>query len=70
MAEQHDVDVTSAEAVTGLAKRIGADLVVVGPEVPLVLGVADAVRATGIACFRPTRGRRPDRGFQGLRQRT
>ena len=55
VAEQHDVDVTSAEAVTGLAKRIGADLVVVGPEVPLVLGVADAVRAAGIACFGPTR---------------
>ena len=55
VAEQHDVDVTSAEAVTGLAKRIGADLVVIGPEVPLVLGVADAVRAAGIACFGPTR---------------
>ncbi|MCB1293028.1 MAG: phosphoribosylamine--glycine ligase, partial [Mycobacterium sp.] len=36
VAEQHDVDVTSAEAVTGLAKRIGADLVVIGPDLPLV----------------------------------
>ena len=34
---------------------IGADLVVIGPEVPLVLGVADAVRAAGIACFGPTK---------------
>lgn len=55
VAEQHDVDVTSAEAVTGLAKQTGADLVIIGPEVPLVLGVADAVRAAGIACFGPTR---------------
>jgi len=55
VAQQHDVDVTSADAVTELAKRVGADLVVIGPEVPLVLGVADAVRAAGIACFGPTK---------------
>jgi phosphoribosylamine--glycine ligase len=55
IADQYDVDVSSGEAVTQLAKRIGADLVVVGPEVPLVLGVADAVRAAGIACFGPTK---------------
>lgn len=55
VAEQHDVDVTSAEAVVGLAKKLTADLVVIGPEVPLVLGVADAVRAAGIACFGPSK---------------
>jgi phosphoribosylamine--glycine ligase len=55
IADQHDVDVTSGEAVTDLARRIGADLVVIGPEVPLVLGVADAVRAAGIACFGPSK---------------
>ncbi|MGE2834357.1 phosphoribosylamine--glycine ligase [Mycobacterium sp. SMC-4] len=55
VADQYDVDVTSGEAVTELARRVGADLVVMGPEVPLVLGVADAVRAAGIACFGPTR---------------
>ncbi len=55
VADQYDVDVTSGEAVTALARRIGADLVVIGPEVPLVLGVADAVRAAGIACFGPTK---------------
>ena len=55
VAEQHDVDVTSAEAVTALARKLDIDLVVVGPEVPLVLGVADAVRAAGIACFGPSK---------------
>lgn len=55
VADTYDVDITSGEAVAGLARRIGADLVVIGPEVPLVLGVADAVRAAGIACFGPTR---------------
>lgn len=55
IADQYDVDITSGEAVAKLAQRIDADLVVIGPEVPLVLGVADAVRAVGIACFGPTK---------------
>ncbi|BDX30231.1 phosphoribosylamine--glycine ligase [Mycobacterium antarcticum] len=55
IAEQHDVDVTAADEVVKLAKRFAADLVVIGPEVPLVLGVADAVRAAGIACFGPSK---------------
>jgi len=55
IADQYDVDITDGDAVAGLARRIGADLVVIGPEVPLVLGVADAVRAAGIACFGPTK---------------
>ena len=55
IADQYEVDVSSGDAVTQLAQRIGADLVVIGPEVPLVLGVADAVRAAGIACFGPTK---------------
>ncbi len=55
IADQHEVDVTSGDAVAKLAQRIAADLVVIGPEVPLVLGVADAVRAAGIACFGPTK---------------
>lgn len=55
LAEQHDVDITSGEAVATLAKQFGADLVIIGPEVPLVLGVADAVREAGIACFGPSK---------------
>src|SRR4051812_7079853 len=55
IADQYDVDITSRDEVVALAGRIGADLVVIGPEVPLVLGVADAVRVAGIACFGPTK---------------
>ncbi|KUI11487.1 phosphoribosylamine--glycine ligase [Mycobacterium sp. GA-1285] len=55
IADQYDVDITSGEAVARLAQRLEVDLVVIGPEVPLVLGVADAVRSTGIACFGPSR---------------
>ncbi len=50
----HAIDATSGEAVAALATDIGADLVVIGPEAPLVAGVADAVRAAGIACFGPS----------------
>jgi phosphoribosylamine--glycine ligase len=53
LAEQHDVDITSGEDVVALAREVGADLVVIGPEVPLVLGVADVIRAAGIVCFGP-----------------
>jgi phosphoribosylamine--glycine ligase len=55
VAEQHDVDVTSADDVVALAGKVRSDMVVIGPEVPLVLGVADAVRAAGIACFGPSK---------------
>ncbi|WP_432488572.1 phosphoribosylamine--glycine ligase [Kineococcus sp. SYSU DK018] len=48
------VDAADPVAVAALARRLGADLVVVGPEAPLVAGVADAVRAAGIACFGPS----------------
>lgn len=48
------LDVTDARAVAALAVEGGADLVVIGPEVPLVAGAADAVRAEGIACFGPS----------------
>ena len=53
-AQVHAVDALDGEAVADLAVSIGADLVIIGPEAPLVAGVADAVRARGIACFGPT----------------
>jgi phosphoribosylamine--glycine ligase len=53
VAEQHGLDVRDVDAVARGARTWRADLVVIGPEVPLVAGVADAVRATGIACFGP-----------------
>ncbi len=48
------VDAADPDAVAALALSLGVDLVVVGPEVPLVNGAADAVRAAGIACFGPS----------------
>ena len=49
-----DVDPVDGEAVASLAERLDVDLVVVGPEAPLVAGVADAVRSRGISCFGPS----------------
>ena len=53
-AQAHLVDVLDGEAVADLAASLGADLVIIGPEAPLVAGVADAVRARRIACFGPS----------------
>ena len=54
IAQTHAVDPHDGDAVAGLATEIGAELVVIGPEAPLVAGVADAVRAAGVECFGPT----------------
>ena len=54
VASTHQVDAVDPEAVVALAVRLGVDLVVVGPEAPLVAGVADAVRDAGMACFGPS----------------
>ncbi|MFE0950887.1 phosphoribosylamine--glycine ligase [Streptomyces mutabilis] len=54
VAELHQVDALDGAAVTALATRLGAELVVVGPEAPLVAGVADAVRDAGIPVFGPS----------------
>jgi phosphoribosylamine--glycine ligase len=54
VAELRDVTATDPAAVAALAVEVSADLVVIGPEAPLVAGVADAVRAKGIACFGPS----------------
>ncbi len=50
----HPIDVTDSRAIADLAEAQGVDLVVIGPEVPLVNGAADAVRARGLACFGPS----------------
>ena len=53
-ATVHPLDLAQPAAAVGLAQALGVDLVVVGPEGPLVLGVADALRAAGIATFGPS----------------
>ncbi|WP_433475796.1 phosphoribosylamine--glycine ligase [Spirillospora sp. CA-142024] len=55
IADNHQLDPADPTAVTELAGRLRADLVVVGPEAPLVAGVGDALRKAGIPCFGPDR---------------
>jgi phosphoribosylamine---glycine ligase len=57
IAHNHPVDPADPAGVTALAKRLvpgGMDMVVIGPEVPLVAGVGDALRRRGITCFGPS----------------
>ncbi len=53
VAAAHPVDPADPGAVVALVERLRPGLVVVGPEAPLVAGVADAVRRTGVPCFGP-----------------
>ena len=53
IADVSEIDVKDPDAVANLATQLDADLVVIGPEIPLVAGVVDAVQAKGIACFGP-----------------
>lgn len=49
----HTIDANSPEAALSLAHDLEVDLVVIGPEAPLVAGVADALRAAGFTVFGP-----------------
>jgi phosphoribosylamine--glycine ligase len=51
----HPLVVSDNQAIVDLAKLLDVDLVVVGPEVPLVNGVADLLRAAGIPVFGPSK---------------
>ena len=53
-AELADIAAEDVEGLVQLATKIDADLVVVGPEAPLVLGLADQLRARGIPTFGPS----------------
>ncbi|HKR90430.1 MAG TPA: phosphoribosylamine--glycine ligase [Phenylobacterium sp.] len=54
LCETRAVGATDVEALTALAREIAADLVVIGPELSVAAGLADALQAAGIACFGPT----------------
>jgi len=51
----HAIDIDDNKAIVELAKKLAIDLVVVGPERPLVNGVADALGKANIACFGPSK---------------
>jgi phosphoribosylamine--glycine ligase len=55
LGDCHPVRADDAEALLDLARSLDVDLAVIGPEAPLVAGVADALRRNGIAVFGPGR---------------
>ena len=55
LGQCHPVRAGDTEAVLGLARALQVDLVVVGPEVPLVAGLADVLRSGGIPVFGPSK---------------
>jgi phosphoribosylamine--glycine ligase len=55
IATTHPLTITDNQAILALAQSLGVDLVVIGPEVPLVNGAADVLRAAGIATFGPSK---------------
>ena len=54
-AQCHPLVITDNQAILELAQQLNIDLVVIGPEVPLVNGVADILRAANIAVFGPSK---------------
>jgi phosphoribosylamine--glycine ligase len=55
LGDCHPVRAADGESLLGLARSLGVDLAVIGPEAPLVAGVADELRRNGIAVFGPGR---------------
>ena len=53
LAETHPDTAAVPDQIVRLARKLSPALVVIGPEAPLVAGVADALREGGIACFGP-----------------
>lgn len=54
IARCHAIDIAKHDEILELAQRLNIDLVVVGPEAPLVNGIADVLKQAKIACFGPS----------------
>jgi len=55
LGECHPVRAEDGEGLLSLSRELGVELVVVGPEIPLVVGLVDTLRRGGVAAFGPTR---------------
>jgi phosphoribosylamine--glycine ligase len=66
VAECHPIRADDAEGLLGLARSLEIDLVVVGPEAPLVLGLADALRRFGFLVFGPSAAAARIEGSKGF----
>mgnify|MGYP002336151302 CR=1 FL=1 len=62
----HPVRAEDGEALLDLARSLGVDLAVIGPEAPLVAGVADELRRNGVPVFGPSRAAAQIEGSKGF----
>ncbi len=54
LGETRPIKVTDVEGQAALARQIGADLVIIGPDAGVEAGIADRMAELGIPCFGPT----------------
>jgi len=66
VAEIRSADLTDHDEIVALCRSEGIDLVVVGPEAPLVAGIADDLSQAGVACFGPSRAAAQLEGSKGF----
>jgi phosphoribosylamine--glycine ligase len=66
LAECHPIRADDPEGLLGLSRSLDIDLVVIGPEAPLVLGLADALRRFGLLVFGPSAGAARIEGSKGF----
>ncbi len=66
LGECHPVRADDGDGLLGLAQSLDVDLAVIGPEAPLVAGVADALRHAGVAVFGPTAAAARIEGSKGF----
>ena len=66
LGECHPVRAEDAEGLLGLCRELGIGLAVVGPELPLVTGLADFLRRNGVAVFGPSRAAARIEGSKGF----
>ncbi len=60
------LDLSDSPAIVSFCKANAIDLVIVGPEAPLVAGIADNLAAAGVACFGPSRAAAQLEGSKGF----
>jgi phosphoribosylamine--glycine ligase len=66
LGECHPVRAEDAEGLLGICRELGIELVVVGPELPLVAGLADFLRRNGVAVFGPSKAAAQVEGSKGF----
>ena len=69
-AQLVEIKATDVEGMVAFAKKEGIDFVVVTPDDPLVLGMADAMEEAGIPAFGPSKKAAQIEGQQGFRQKS